>query len=41
MTKKHHLFDVEYEEVFDGADGRQHGAVEGADPADSLTVDDF
>lgn len=36
-----HLFDIEDTKIFDGADGRQQGAVEGADPADCLTVDDL
>ena len=36
-----HLFDVEDEVVFDGADGGQQGAVEGTDPADGLTIDDL
>lgn len=36
-----HLFDVEDKKIFDGADGRKQGAVEGADPADCLTVDDL
>ena len=35
------LFDVEDDEELDGADGRQQGAVEGADPADGLAVDDL
>lgn len=35
------LFDVEDKEVFDGADGRQHGGVKSANPADGLTVDDL
>lgn len=39
--KKNHLFDVEDKEVFNSADGRQHRAVERADPADGLTVDDL
>lgn len=38
---ENHLFDVEDEEVFDGADGRQHGAVERANPADCLTVNNL
>lgn len=41
MKDKNHLFDVEDKEVFDGADGRQHRAVECADPADGLTIDDL
>lgn len=36
-----HLLDIEDKEVFNGADGRQQGAVERADPADGLTVDDL
>lgn len=39
--KKNHLFDIEDKKVFNSADGRQHRAVEGADPADCLTVDDL
>lgn len=35
------LLDVEDEDVFDGVDGGQQGAVEGADPADGLTIDDL
>lgn len=38
---KNHLFDVEDKEVFDGTDGRHDWAVERADPADGLTVDDL
>lgn len=33
-----HLFDVEDDEVLDGADGGQQGAVECPDPADGLAV---
>lgn len=40
-TFKTYLFDIEDKEVFNSADGRQQGAVEGADPADGLTVDDL
>lgn len=39
--RQRHLFDVEYEEVLDGADGGQHRAVEGANPADGLTINDL
>lgn len=39
--KKNYLFDIEDKKVFNSADGRQHWAVEGADPADCLTVDDL
>lgn len=38
---QNNLFDVEDEEVFDGADGRQHRWVERADPTDGLTVNDL
>lgn len=41
IEKNPHLFDIKDKEVFNGADGGQHGAVERADPADSLTVDDL
>lgn len=39
--KNNHLFDIEDKEVLNGADGRQHWAVECADPADGLTVDNL
>lgn len=39
--QKSHLLDVKDKEIFDGADGGQQRAVEGADPADGLTVDDL
>lgn len=35
---KNHLLDIEDEEVFDSTDGGQKRAVEGANPADRLTV---
>lgn len=41
VRTKHHLFDIEDKEVFNGADGGQQRAVERADPADGLTVDDL
>lgn len=41
VRKKNHLFDIEDKEVFNSADGRQQRAVERADPADGLTVDDL
>lgn len=36
-----YLFDVEDDEVLDGADGGQQGAVERPDPADGLAVHNF
>lgn len=38
---KNYLFDIEDKKVFDGANGRQHGAIKGADPADCLAVHDL
>lgn len=38
---ENHLLDIEDKEVFNSADGRKHRAVEGADPADCLTVDNL
>ncbi len=35
------LLEVEDEDVFDGVDGWQQGAVEGSYPADGLAVDDL
>lgn len=39
--QNNHLFDIEDKEVFNGADGGQQRAVERADPADGLTIDDL
>lgn len=41
LPHKNHLFDVKDKKVFHGADRRQHRAVERADPADGLSVDDL
>lgn len=41
VVDQRHLFNIEDKEVFHCADGRQHRAVERADPADGLTVDDL
>lgn len=38
---KCHLLDVKNKEIFEGADSRQQWAVESADPADGLTIDDL
>lgn len=39
--KKKYLFNIKDKKVFDGANGGQHGAVKGADPADCLAVHDL
>lgn len=41
LKLKCHLLDVKDKEIFEGADSRHQWAVESADPADGLTIDDL